>query len=32
MDIYVYIDALNLTDEPLFMGVLSSENVQGKEI
>jgi serine/threonine-protein kinase HipA len=32
MDIYVYIDALNLTDEPLFMGVLSSENVRGKEI
>jgi len=32
MEIYVYIDALELTDEPLLIGVLSSENIRGKEI
>ena len=31
MEIYVYIDALNLTEEPLLMGVLNSEKVRGKE-
>lgn len=32
MEIYVYIDALNLTQGPLLMGVLNSENVRGKEV
>ncbi len=32
MEIYVYIDALNLTEEPLLMGVLNSEKVRGKEV
>lgn len=32
MDIYVYIDAFNLMDTPLQMGVLHVENIRGKEI
>lgn len=32
MDIYVYIDAEGLTDKPLFMGLLHTEKVRGKEI
>lgn len=32
MDIFVYIDALGLTDEPLLMGTLSAEKVRGKEV
>lgn len=31
MDIYVYIDAYNLVDGPLLMGVLSSSQIRGKE-
>lgn len=32
MDIYVYIDAAGLTDNPLLMGLLHAEKVRGKEI
>lgn len=32
MDIFVYIDAGNLSHKPLFMGVLRSESVRGKEV
>lgn len=32
MDIYVYIDAYNLVEEPLLMGVLSATQVRGKEV
>lgn len=32
MEIFVYIDALHLTNEPLLMGVLNTENVRGKEV
>ncbi len=32
MDIYVYIDACNLVESPLFMGVLSAKQIRGKEV
>lgn len=32
MDIYVYIDAYNLVEEPLLMGVLRATQVRGKEV
>lgn len=32
MEIYVYLDARNLVEEPLFMGVLNAEKIRGKEI
>lgn len=32
MDIYVYNDAYNLVNEPLLMGILSANQVRGKEV
>lgn len=32
MEIYVYLDARNIVEEPLFMGVLNAEKIRGKEI
>ena len=32
MEILVYIDAHNITDAPLFLGFLKTENIRGKEV
>ncbi len=32
MDIYVYIDAIGITEGPQFMGVLRAESIRGKEV
>ena len=32
MEIYVYLDARNMVEEPLFMGVLNAEKIRGKEV
>ena len=32
MDVYVYVDAYNLVEKPLLMGVLSTTQVRGKEV
>lgn len=32
MDIYVYIDAVGITESPQLMGVLRAESIRGKEV